>query len=446
LAAALATACGRAPTRDVTWAADIAPFVHRECAACHRPGGIGPFALLSYTDVRSRAAAVLDAIEARRMPPWPADPAYRAFLRQRVVSAGEVELLRRWVASGMPAGDSAGITPPAQPTDSPLGPPDLVLELPEPIRLPGDGRDHFFTVKLPYTLPTDTVIRAIEFIPGNRALVHHMNGSLITYPEGAKADPGEGAWLTEMQEGRLEGLHGLHLENDDGSFAPIIVSVANYLPGGTPLVLPEGLGGWRVTRRGVFLMNMIHYGPTATPQEDRSRVHIYFGRRPPERPLSEFILGTLGRSLLVPPLVVPPDTVMTFRSSLRIPVDISVVNLNPHMHLLGRSFVAYALPPQGDTIPLVRIPRWDFRWQLFYTPTHPIRIPAGSVIRLEAVLDNTSANPLNPYRPPREIREQGGSMRTTDEMIQLIVVGFPYRPGDETIPLDVGAPADTVMP
>jgi hypothetical protein len=116
--------------------------------------------------------------------------------------------------------------------------------------------------------------------------------------------------------------------------------------------------------------------------------------------------------------------------------DISLVTINPHMHLLGKSFLAYAVTSAGDTIPLVKIRKWDFRWQYFYTFKKMLRIPAGSTIVAEGWFDNTRNNPNNPFSPPREITGLGGSMRTTDEMFQLILTFLPYEAGDENISLE----------
>ena len=35
--------------------------------------------------------------------------------------------------------------------------------------------------------------------------------------------------------------------------------------------------------------------------------------------------------------------------------DISLLTINPHMHLLGKSFLAYAITLNNDTIPLIKI-------------------------------------------------------------------------------------------
>jgi hypothetical protein len=108
------------------------------------------------------------------------------------------------------------------------------------------------------------------------------------------------------------------------------------------------------------------------------------------------------------------------------------------MHLLGKSFEAFAATPDGRTIPLVRIPKWDFRWQYFYTFPKMVKIPKGSSIAAIGVFDNTAENPNNPFSPPREIIGTNGSMRVTDEMFQLILTYLPYLAGDENLSLERG--------
>jgi hypothetical protein len=58
------------------------------------------------------------------------------------------------------------------------------------------------------------------------------------------------------------------------------------------------------------------------------------------------------------------------------------------------------------------------------------------VIRAEGVYDNTSNNPLNPFKPPQTVQDHMGSMKTTDEMFQFILVYLRYEPGDENISLE----------
>ena len=125
-----------------------------------------------------------------------------------------------------------------------------------------------------------------------------------------------------------------------------------------------------------------------------------------------------------------------FRSAFTLPKAISVLTINPHMHLLGKSFLAYAITPDNDTVPLIRINDWDFRWQYAYTFRHMLPLQKGTVIHVEAVMDNTTANRNNPYIPPRTARAPlHGHMRTTDEMLQFFVNYVDYKPGDEAISL-----------
>src|SRR5437870_2169089 len=55
---------------SVTFHKDVAPLVHKHCAACHRPGEVAPFSLLDYRDVKKRAKLIQEVTTSRFMPPW----------------------------------------------------------------------------------------------------------------------------------------------------------------------------------------------------------------------------------------------------------------------------------------------------------------------------------------------------------------------------------------
>jgi hypothetical protein len=228
----------------------------------------------------------------------------------------------------------------------------------------------------------------------------------------------------------------LGIAHDDGTFPTLTPSVVNYLPGVSPSQYPSGIGIYRLPRKGAFLIKNMHYGPSPVDAFDRSHINVFYADGPPERPLRELMLGTLGVSPVVPRLIVPPDSVMTVHTRLTLTEDISLLTINPHMHLIGRSFLAYALLPQGDTVPLIRIPKWDFRWQYFYTFKNMVKLPKGTIIHAEGVYDNTRDNPNNPFDPPRAVFEPlNENMRTTDEMFQFIISYLSYREGDEHLVL-----------
>jgi hypothetical protein len=373
------------------------------------------------------------------MPPWPADPSYSHFLGERVLDDAQIQTIQNWVATGAPAGDLANAPPAPQfPQGSTLGKPDLVVKMREPFKIPSDNKDRFMVIKIPYELPADQFVRAIEFVPGNRKLIHHMNGHIVQY-EDKKKDPFQGPDVVNRESLKTleESYDVIHLLNDDRSYPELTSSVANYLPGGvSPAGYPDGIGGWKLNRRGAFLMRDIHYGPSPVDTEDQSYFNVFFTDKPPQRPTMTTQLGTLGISEIIPPLIIPPNEVKTFTTKTVIDEDISLLTVNPHMHLLGKSFQAFAATPDGKTIPLVRIPKWDFRWQYFYTFPKMVKIPKGSTIAAIGVYDNTAANPNNPFSPPQTVIGTNNSMRVTDEMFQLIMTYMPYKAGDETISLD----------
>jgi mono/diheme cytochrome c family protein len=426
--------CQRTPTFNQ----EIAPIVFKNCAPCHRPGEAGPFPLLTYEDVVKKAKTIAAVTQARYMPPWPADPSYSHFLGERVLRNEDIQSIKRWVENGTPEGDPAKRPPPPEfHQGSVYGKPDLIVKMKEPLRIPGDNKDHFMVIKIPYEIPRDRFVRAIEFVPGNRRLIHHMNAHIVQYDE-KKSKPMEGPTVVNRESLKTleESYAAIKLLNDDGSYPELTKSVANYLPGGvSPAGYPDGIGGWTLSRKGAFLMRDIHYGPSPVDTEDQSYFNIFFSDKPPVRPTLELQMGTLGISEIIPPLVIPPNVVKMFTTSTIVPEDISLLTVNPHMHLLGKSFEAFAVTPDSRTIPLIRIPKWNFRWQYFYTYPKMVKIPKGSKISVIGVFDNTADNPNNPFSPPREIIGTNGSMRVTDEMFQLIMKYLPYQPGDENISL-----------
>ena len=434
--------CGGGHTMraTVTFTEHVAPVLYANCAICHHPGGSAHFSLVTYADARKYAVANAYVTRRRIMPPWPADPHYTEFVGQRVLSEQEIALLEKWVKDGTPEGPKDRLPAlPQFPFGSQVGTPDMRIPV-QPYLLPGGSTDKFLLVKVPYELPADTFASLIEFIPGRANIVHHVNGDMVKYEADRKADVFAGDRIVEMAGDTttlLQGYQRLGLPNDDGSYPVLQKSVVNYLPGVYGQRYPDGLGGYRLPRKGAFLLNDMHYGfNNKADVTDSSYINIFFSPLPPNRPVQEFQLGTWGVVPAQPDMQILPNTIKPVYSRYTVPSDISILTINPHMHLLGKSFKAYALKPDGDTIRLISIPRWDFNWQYFYTFKKMVKVPAGSTIVAEGIYDNTTANLNNPFSPPRLVTDQNGSMKATDEMFQFIVTYVPYQPGDEEVSLE----------
>lgn len=376
------------------------------------------------------------------MPPWPADRSYSHFVDEKFLTDDEKDIIKEWVEGGAPEGAGTAPALPVYSDLSRIGLPDTTVWF-DSVLIKGDNRDKFYIMTLPIQLGGVRHVKAMEFVPNENNLVHHMNGHLLNYDAGLKADIYSGLRIMDLETDSISfyrNFDSLELLQDNGSKPSRIHSAVNYLPGVEATVYPEGIGGFTMSEKSILVANDMHFGPIPQDKWDHSHVNIFFSDSAPKRPIHETMMGTNGVSKIIPPLVVPANEITEHVSFLKVDsIDISVLTINPHMHLLGKSFKAYALDPDQDTIRLINIPHWDFRWQYFYTFQKPVKIPKGSVIYVEASFDNTIDNPNNPNNPPIQVAERldrgGEGMRTTDEMLQFIITWLPYQAGDENISL-----------
>jgi hypothetical protein len=84
-----------------------------------------------YKDARPWARAIKNAVSARTMPPWFADPAFGHFLNERRLKQGDIDAIARWVDAGAPEGDPKEAPPPvAWPEDGWQIKPDVIVDGP----------------------------------------------------------------------------------------------------------------------------------------------------------------------------------------------------------------------------------------------------------------------------------------------------------------------------
>ena len=382
-----------------TYYADIQPIIYRHCVTCHRPGEVGPFPLLTYDDVSKRAQFIKEVTAARYMPPWMADPAFRTFHNQRVLTEAEIRLIGEWADGGKREGRRKDGTDWQQFQQDSLPQPDLVFEMNADFTIPGDNTEQFRIFVIPTHLPADVYVRGVEFVPGNRRLAHHAR-IMVDTTNLLRADDGIAVGATSEFE-----KTGVKLYDNFW---------AGWVPGNTPVFYPEGMAK-RLPRNADLVVNM-HYSPSPVAAADRSRIRLYLAKKPPERPVKTFILDE--DEISNPPFFIAANTTAKFymRSPL-LPVDMDLLSVLPHMHQLGRSFRAYAITLAGEVVPLVQVHRWNFNWQTTYQFEGLLRLPKGSVVYAEAEYDNTVSNPVNPNFPPRDVGYGWGS---SQEMMNLI--------------------------
>ena len=373
-----------------TFNRDIAPILYRNCVTCHRPDNIAPFSLLTYDEAASRARAIASATERRYMPPWKPEPGYGDFEGTRRLTDAEIDTIQSWAAAGAPEGDRfSRPVPPSFSERWQLGTPDLVVKMPEPFTIPIHSHDVYQCFVLPLDLPEDKVVSAIEFRPGNRKAVHHSIFFMDTRGAGRWIDGGDAET-------------GYRCFGGPGFAA---TGLGGWVPGATPMRLPDGVG--RILRKGSDLVIQNHYHQTGSDNTDQSSVALYFSKLPVRNTVFGFPVGR-------PDLVIPAgDKRYRVASSFTTPVDLDVIGITPHMHLLGSEIRAWATLPDGSVKRMIWIKRWDFNWQGEYRYRRSQRLPKGTRIDVETFYDNSAENPRNPNTPPRLV--QWGES-TTDEM------------------------------
>lgn len=409
-----------AQTQAPTWSSDIAKIIYTKCTPCHRSGEIAPFTLESYEQAQDFAYSIKRAVSEREMPPWPPAKGHGNFVGDRSLSQDEIDKITAWVEADMPSGDlSSAPKPPSFPDGSQLGKPDMVLTMSEKWTIRGNKKDVYRFFVLPTNLLKDRHIKALEFRPGNASVVHHVLYFLDTTG-------------TARQKDAADPLPGYSGFGDPGFESA--ASFLGWVPGAQTRFYPPTIGAKMYKNSDLIIQ--VHYAPSTTEQTDQSHVNVFFHESDDVRQVQEFPMSP-NNLLAGQKFIIPANKVPVFTTSFTVPLEISLIGIAPHMHLLGRDARAFAVTPKGDTINLIKLDTWDFHWQGGYTYKNPVRIPRGSKLMYTATYDNTINNLHNPNNPPKEVR-WGES--TTDEMLLCYFHWLPYQIGDETLDMETALP------
>lgn len=402
------------PPSMPTYYEDISPIIYNHCTKCHRPGEIGPMPLTNIAEVTAYGAMIKYVTELKYMPPWKADPTYSHFLDENYLTDTEIQTIASWYDNGMQPGNPANEAPiPTFPTGSALGTPDLVLPMEQAFEHEGTNSDGYQVFVLDPQLTQTEEVRAIEFRPGNTTICHHAVIAMDTTNQADALDAADPDYGYEMFGGF--------------GFDPLEPFYAVWAPGGEARFFPPEMSKELFTNSKLLLQ--MHYAPSPVNEFDSSYINLFFAQTPSPRYVQTHIISPYD---LTVPFAIPPDQVTSFKGSYQVPIDISLLTVFPHMHLLGETWESYVIDPMGDTTRLIRINDWDFNYQNGYSFQNLIKVTAGSVLYVEASYDNTASNPLNPNSPPQWV--YWGDF-TGDEMFLGFFDYVPYQTGDEDLVL-----------
>ncbi len=335
--------------------------------------------LLTYAQTRPWARSIREQVLSRKMPPWFEKEATVRFENDPRLTAADIATIREWADSGAPAGNEADAPPPVEWPDTwTIGKPDLILSMPEAVKIPARQEIDYQYMAIPLHLAEDRWVQAVEIRPGVRSVVHHA----VAYVREAGDSWQRGPTKSDI--------------------------LAIYTPGQPASVCRAGMA--RKIPAGSDIVLQMHYTPNGTSAEDRTGIGIVWARGEPEKRVITLQVGTTD--LRIP----PGDAAYKISASGTLPNDALLLSMLPHMHLRGKAFEYSLIEPDGNYGLLLRVEPYRFEWQLNYRLSDPLLIPKGTRLRCTAWYDNSVNNPRNPD-PSAEI---GYGEQSRDEMM----VGF----------------------
>jgi len=348
----------------VSYTKDIAPILIDNCVSCHHDGAIAPWSMSSHAMIRGWSPMIREVLMTRRMPPGQIDMHVgKPIAGVAGLTVKERQQLVHWIDAGSPI--DGDIDPLAKLTfNDPLfslGEPDMIVTVPAQ-EIPATGIVDYRYVPVELNLDRDVWVRAMEFVPGDRAVLHHVIAYL--------SSPAD-----KSQRGRENG-------------APRGASVAGFAPGRQPDQFRDNSG--RLITKGSNLLLQMHYTTSGKATVDETQVGIYLHDKPPAYVMSEGVAGQ--RRFFVP----AHTKEHPLQGEQLIEKDAWLYSMTPHMHFRGKYMSYTAHYPDGKSEVLLSVPKYDFNWQFSYELEEPVFLPEGTRLVADGAMDNSDRNPGNP--------------------------------------------------
>ncbi len=384
----------------VTYYQDVRPILAQYCVRCHRDGGQGPGDYLNPEAALPLAEAMMNSIDAGRMPPPSSDPSCHSYKGSDYLflPAEDREIIRAWVEGGAELGDEALATEIEDlMMDVELEDPDLIVKITESYtptfqdeRNPGNEYRCF---ALEHGREEPFYITALHPIIDNSSLVHHV----------VLAKSKEGGII----EGSLD-KEGSDCIND-GAFISDFASGAmlgGWAPGMQPIHLEEG-SGILVQPDEYIIVQMHYYQGDAEPNSSDQSGYAFKTTDQVEHTVQMFPIGS--QSFSIP----AGDPAYEYTSGVSLPFDLRIWGIFPHMHVLGSGYKVWIEHADGRKTCLAESDHYDFYNQIQYVFNNDEGLAKEDEIKVSCTWDNSAENPNLIHNPPIEI---GYGERTDEEM------------------------------
>lgn len=359
------------PARDqhtkapVSYTTDIAPLLADKCVSCHHDGGIGPWSMSNHAMVQGWSRMMKEVVMTRRMPPGQIDPHVGKPIDDVVeMTPAELQMLVHWIDAGAVIDKGAEDPLVAMTIENPkftLGEPDMVYTVPAQ-SIPATGILEYRYIPVELNLDKDIWIRAVEFVPGDSKVLHHV----IAYLSSPADKSGRG--------------------RDEGSDRE--ESIGGFAPGRQPDAFRDNSG--RLIPKGSNLLLQMHYTTSGKATVDETQVGLYIYDEPPAYVMAGGVAGQ--RRFMIPAHAKEHK----LEGEQLIEEDAYLYGITPHMHYRGKYMSMSAEYPDGTSEVLLSVPKYEFNWQFSYQLKEPLFLPAGTRLVARGAMDNSERNRFNP--------------------------------------------------
>ena len=363
-----------------TYTKNVAPILQKHCQSCHRPGEAAPFSMLTYEETRPWAGAMKMAVRQKLMPPWYADPKVGHFSNDRSLSQEDIDTITAWATAGAPEGDPKDMPAPVDFVQGwAISKPDVTFQLPKEFAVPKSGMVEYQYAIVPTGFTEDKWIQAVEVRPTERSVVHHI----IAFVR----EPGSNYFKDQRPGVFFEAPPAKTDETVDTSALPSDFLVG-YAPGQPAEIL--AVGEAKLIKAGSDIVFEVHYTPNGKAVTDRTKLGLVFAKEPPKKRVQT--LSASNGTFKIP----PGDPNYRVDASFDIRQPVTLASIHPHMHTRGKDFEYRVVFPNGESRTILRVPQYNWHWQLWYNLGEPIDLPPGARIECTAHFDNSPNNPENP--------------------------------------------------
>jgi hypothetical protein len=242
--------------------------------------------------------------------------------------------------------------------------PDFVVDVPS-FTVPATGVIDYIDSVVPLTFEEDRWVKAVQFIPGDKRVLHHLLSYVVADGENAA----DGMIDETVNDPRREFLEG---------YAPGKEYATEY-PAGTGIFVPTGSA----------LRMSIHYTSFGQEVTDSTRVGLWFYDE--AESLTEY--HTYSVSTPMNQIRIPAGAMDHAAAATHVfDQEITLYGFRAHMHYRGKSMSARVIYPDGSSEDIINVADYNFAWQPTYRMNEPMVLPAGSRVVVEGLFDNSQYN------------------------------------------------------